>query len=204
MDNMKIYEAVRSVPQEAQKPFNTGRFSGTDINPMWRIKTLTEQFGVCGIGWYYEITNKEIIHAGEEQVAVVDINLYIKTEDGWSKPIVGTGGSKLIQKKYVNDEMYKMALTDALSVACKALGFGADIYWGKDKTKYSDAETQQITKMQAKNLRDYAERVEVSEDDICKRYNVASIDVMDEEQYGSCMKKLMATEEKRKAEKDGQ
>lgn len=31
-----------------------------------------------------------------------------------------------------------MAYTDALSVACKALGIGADIYWSKDKTKYTN------------------------------------------------------------------
>ena len=29
-----------------------------------------------------------------------------------------------------------MALTDAISVACKALGFGANVYWDKDRTKY--------------------------------------------------------------------
>ena len=32
--NLEIYEAGRSVPAEAQKSFNNGRFSGTDINPM--------------------------------------------------------------------------------------------------------------------------------------------------------------------------
>jgi formamidopyrimidine-DNA glycosylase len=43
-----------------------------------------------------------------------------------------------------------MALTDALSVACKALGFAADTYWGADgQTKYdrqqntSNQQTQQ-------------------------------------------------------------
>ena len=41
MENMEIYERVRSVPKEAQKQFNNGKFSGTDINPMWRIKKLT-------------------------------------------------------------------------------------------------------------------------------------------------------------------
>ena len=33
-----------------------------------------------------------------------------------------------------------MALTDALSVACKALGIGADVYFEKDVTKYSEYE----------------------------------------------------------------
>ena len=35
MDNMTIYNQSREVPQEAQKQFNNGSFSGTDINPMW-------------------------------------------------------------------------------------------------------------------------------------------------------------------------
>lgn len=53
-DNMRIYNAVREVPKEAQKPITAGRLKGmTDINPMWRIKKLTELFGPCGVGWCY-------------------------------------------------------------------------------------------------------------------------------------------------------
>ena len=36
-----------------------------------------------------------------------------------------------------------MALTDAISVACKALGFGADVYWQADATKYAARENAQ-------------------------------------------------------------
>ena len=145
MDNMKIYNVVRTVPKEAQKEIKGGRLKGmTDINPMWRIKTLTEQFGVCGFGWYYEITDRciETTIAKDEITANVKINLYVRTEEGWSKPIQGIGGSMLVAAErnglYVNDECYKMALTDAISVACKALGFAADVYWNKDNTKYVD------------------------------------------------------------------
>lgn len=35
-----------------------------------------------------------------------------------------------------------MALTDAISVACKALGIGADVYWDKDSTKYNNIQPQ--------------------------------------------------------------
>lgn len=50
MENLEIYEKVREVPEKAQKKIEAGRLKGmTDINPMWRIKVLTEQFGVCGI-----------------------------------------------------------------------------------------------------------------------------------------------------------
>lgn len=141
MDNMQIYNAVRVVPEEACTPFSNGNFSGTDINPMWRIKTLTEQFGVCGFGWYYEILSERAETYGDTVMAIVDINLYVKVGDQWSKPIFGTGGNALVKMTKSgarpSDEGYKMALTDALSVACKALGIGADVYFSRDTTKYT-------------------------------------------------------------------
>lgn len=158
-EKLRVYECVRKVPDNAKKTIAGGRLKGmTDINPMWRIKTLTETFGMAGIGWYYEITNKEIIEGTEDtSIAIVDINLYVRDEDGnWSKPIQGTGGSsfKSYQSKsiYVNDECYKMALTDALSVACKALGVGADVYWQKDVSKYDETNynSQNSAKQQQK------------------------------------------------------
>lgn len=142
MDNLKIYNAVAEVPSTAKKEIKGGRLNGkTDINPMWRIKSLTEQFGPCGIGWYPEILSKRLEEgAGGEIAAFVDIALYIKVENEWSKPIAGTGGSMFVAKEkngmYTNDEAYKMAYTDAISVACKSLGMGASVYWDKDKTKY--------------------------------------------------------------------
>ena len=144
MNNMDIYNNVREVPPEAQKEITGGRLKGmTDINPMWRIKQLTEQFGPCGQGWKYKITDKQFVTGGKDEVSVfVEIDLYYKVGDGWSEPIPGSGGSMFVENQqrgpYVNDECIKMALTDAISVACKALGFGADIYWQKDKTKYSN------------------------------------------------------------------
>lgn len=117
----------------------------TDINPMWRIKTLTEQFGPCGIGWYYIPVKKWTETVNGETAAFVDIELYVKCGSEWSRPIYGTGGSMLAAKErggiHVSDECYKMATTDAISVACKQLGIGADVYWEADRTKYSDADS---------------------------------------------------------------
>lgn len=145
MDNMSIYNQSREVPQEAQKQFSNGTFSGTDINPMWRIKKLTELFGPCGIGWYYDVTSERAEEHHDMTMAIVDLNLYIKVDGEWSKPIYGTGGNTLVKPtskgQKSSDEGYKMALTDALGVACKALGIGADIYFAKDKTKYTQYST---------------------------------------------------------------
>lgn len=144
MGNTEIYEKVRAVPENAKKPIRGGRLNGkTDINPMWRIKALTETFGPCGFGWKYEITEKRILEGSDGNVAAfVDINLYVKWNGEWSEAIPGTGGSSFVEKErsglYTSDECFKMALTDAISVSCKALGFGADVYWDADRTKYGD------------------------------------------------------------------
>lgn len=150
MENMRIYEAVRSVPENAKREIGAGRLKGkTDINPMWRIKMLTEQFGPCGVGWKYEITDKRLESNPEsaEIAAFVDINLYIKADGEWSAAIPGTGGSAFVTQEksglHMSDECFKMALTDALSVACKALGMGADVYWNADATKYDTHSTPQ-------------------------------------------------------------
>lgn len=152
MSNLDIYNSVRVVPKEAQKAIAGGRLKGkTDINPMWRIKALTEAFGPCGIGWKYIIT-KQWMEAGYngEIAAFCNIDLFIKVAGQWSDAIPGHGGNMFVQNEkngmYTSDECFKMALTDAISVACKALGFGADIYWADDKTKYDSAASRTSAK----------------------------------------------------------
>ena len=141
MSNMDIYDKFKVTPDNAKKTIKGGRISGfTDINPMYRIMRLTEMFGPCGIGWYYTADRKWIEQAGEEILCFVDISLYIKVDGEWSKPIAGTGGNTLLAKETkglkASDECYKMATTDAISVACKQLGIGADVYWQGGESKY--------------------------------------------------------------------
>ena len=149
MNNMELYELGLSVPDEAKKTIGGGRLKGfTDINPMWRIKRLTEMFGPCGIGWWYTIQDKRIETGANGVVcAFVDIDLYYKWGNDISQPIAGTGGSSFISKEnkelYTSDECFKMALTDAISVAAKAIGVGADVYYQKDRDKYTAPESNQ-------------------------------------------------------------
>lgn len=149
---MKIYEELRSVPQHAKKTFNNGKFSGTDINPMWRIKRMTEVFGACGFGWYYEVVNRDTLTAEDGTICTfIGINLFVKQGDEWSKPIYGEGGNTFSTKTKsgylsVSDEAYKMALTDALSNATKQLGLGADVWFEKDKVHSTKYDLQQERK----------------------------------------------------------
>lgn len=171
MDNLDLYNKLKVVPQEAIKPIQSGRLKGkSDINPMWRIRTMTEHFGVCGVGWKYVITKQWTETYGTETKAYCNIDLFVKIDGQWSDAIQGTGGSSEVTMErngsYVSDECYKMALTDALSVAMKALGVGANIYFEKGKStmdyssKYNMQEDltktqQQETKTQQSSTAQY-------------------------------------------------
>lgn len=141
-ENKRIWNQVNRPPAEMLKLILGGRLKNmSNINPQWRYEKLTEIFGICGFGWKYTVDNKWLeMGADDEICAFVDVSLYVKIDGEWSEAIPGSGGSKLVANEksglYTNDEAYKMATTDAISVAAKMLGVGADIYknqWDGDK-----------------------------------------------------------------------
>lgn len=144
MQNREIWDKVCRPPRDALKTIKGGRLSGmTDVNPQWRFQVMTEVFGPCGSAWHYTI-DKLWTEPGPEGVvmAFALVSLHV----GAGLPIPGIGGNALVAKETgglrANDEAYKMAVTDALSVAMKALGVAADIYAGRwDGTKYTDTPT---------------------------------------------------------------
>jgi hypothetical protein len=151
------YTALATPPQGATKPIDFGKLRGkNDINPQWRYEALTEQFGLCGIGWRFEVVSCQQVPvpATQEVMVYVQVNLYIKDGDKWSEPIPGMGGDFVIQKDknglHGNDEAYKMAVTDALGTAAKMIGVAADVYRGKYDTKYSRQQAEDPARQQAK------------------------------------------------------
>ena len=176
MSNMEIYNRFREVPQEAKRTISAGNLKGfTDVNPMWRIKKLTEEFGVCGIGWYTEITDKWLEAGADGRTAAfVQINLYVKVDGEWSKPIIGVGGSMFVNifkgSQTSSDEAYKMAYTDAISIACKALGMAADVYYEKDRTKYNALESSEDDKKDNVTNKNYDEYATEEQADILNSF----------------------------------
>lgn len=139
-------EKLRRPPATALKTITAGRLKGkSDINPQWRMDIMNEVFGPCGVGWCYDIA-RQWTEAGADGEVMAFCNVNVQTFDKetgiWSRFIPGTGGSTLVAKEkermYNNDEAFKMALTDALSVALKAIGVAGDIYRGLwDGSKYA-------------------------------------------------------------------
>ena len=148
---IKIYESLSRPPKDALRQIEAGKLKGkTDINPQWRYKAMTEKFGLVGCGWKYEVQKLWTEQgAGSEKLAFAQVAVFIKDDDLWSEPIVGIGGSKLVQTEkgaaVSNDEGYKMAVTDAFSTALKMLGVAADIYAGRwDGSKYKEELPPQV------------------------------------------------------------
>lgn len=186
-DNMRIYEHGRAVPETAKKDIKGGRMKGkTDINPMWRIKILTELFGPCGVGWYYKAVRQWTETYEGEVAAFVNIEMYIKVDGEWSQPIFGVGGSMFAEKEsngiYVSDECFKMATTDAISVACKQLGIAADVYWDKDDTKYANRNQNGggngDADLRLKPVYEELQRIGYSVNSVCKTYRLDDISKM--------------------------
>lgn len=220
-DNLWLYNKVRSVPDAAKKTISAGRLKGfTDINPQFRIQQLTEQFGPCGIGWKYVIT-KQWLEPGADGVisAFCNIELYYKHDGEWSEPVPGTGGSAYVASErsglYTSDEAYKMALTDAISVACKAIGGCADVYWENGRSKYTtnpepspepnppqkpngapDSEAL-ATPEQIKCL--HAEMDDYQCEAICMKYNVADVSGLTRNNASKILAQLRARARKEKA-----
>lgn len=205
MENMSIYNKYRAVPKEAQREIKAGRLKGmTDINSMWRIECLTKEFGPCGVGWYYTVDEKRLDEGTEGvTVATVEISLYVKNEGEWSMPIKGIGGSPFTAKEskglYTSDEAFKMALTDALSVSCKALGIAADIYLSGSRTKYTQEEkVPYMNEERMKTLIDWINAAEVDEGTITRWAKVGSLNDLTQEQYEGAVIKLRNTVEQKR------
>ena len=132
---MSYWESWAHVAPGMLKRINGGNLNGkSDINPVWRFQALTQAFGPCGFGWTVTEVERWTDEAAGEIAVSVKVHLRINIGGTWSEPIEGVGGSKLCGKGRgdgINDEAWKMATTDAISVACKALGIAADVYTGK-------------------------------------------------------------------------
>lgn len=146
----KVWKQVEIVPRLATSVIEGGRLRGmTSINPVWKIKTMTEIFGQCGVGWKYSIEDERYHAVGDEEFYTVKISLQYQVEDKWSEPLYGVGTSKIRGKEkngFFNDTNYaKKAITSALSTPFKLLGFGANIYFQEgDKEDQPDDENSTV------------------------------------------------------------
>ena len=136
------------MPERYLKTIQFGALKGkSDINPQWRVKAMTEVYGMCGIGWAHREAERWTTACDNGEVlAFCKVEVKIVNGDKWSEPIVGIGGNKIVSiangKPKPNDEGWKMAYTDALGTALKSIGVASEIYEGNfDGSKYLNPPT---------------------------------------------------------------
>jgi hypothetical protein len=143
-DNMQLWNRFEKTDPKYTKNFKgTGGFEGTDINPMWRAKKMTEAFGPCGIGWGSEEIDVRI-ETGLDGTKV----WYSKVRvwyiwEGQRGTIEQWGGTRLSGTNkngcFTDDEAAKKSYTDAEGKCFTKIGIGADIYLKLfDGSKYSN------------------------------------------------------------------
>lgn len=150
MSNTKLYDQLSPCPEDATKPFNRG-WSGKSIDPQWRIKTLTEAFGPCGIGWGFDITNRWSDEAEGHKFAFVSGRIWYVWEGEKRYSLETTGGTQFSSRQ--GEDAYKCSETDALGKSAVAIGLAADVYHGKH-----DGDKYQIPASQAPIAKSPAER----------------------------------------------
>lgn len=200
-DNLELWNKLKQPPPTALKAITGGRLKGmTDVNPQWRYQALTEEFGPCGVGWKYRVVKTWNEPGSDGQIfAFADIQLFVKIDGKWSSPIPGHGGSMLVANEksgpHSSDEGYKMAITDALSVACKMIGIAADIYAGmwdgiqyREEPKYINLDQQTI-------LNDLVKETDTNIEKFLQAAKASAIDKIYTDQYDRLEKLLIRKKE---------
>jgi hypothetical protein len=142
-NNLVRYNRLSKVPKEALKPIDFGALKGKhSINPMWRIKAMTDEYGPYGEGWEVDY-DYDFRGAGAYEMVIVKTFVRAKVDDQWTPAARGVGTAMLTNKNGVDDDAIKKALSDSLSVAFKFFGVGGDVYMDiVDGDKYLERQPQ--------------------------------------------------------------
>ena len=161
-NNMDLWNRVTTIDPKYTKKANLKGQNITTFSFQSVVKMATEQFGMFGHGWGYEVKNERF----DEGVVITQAATY---EDGSGKqvhdnevkeithtlllsfwymmdgkkiecPIQAGHTPYLMKTKYGakhDDEYYKKTLADAVKKSLSMLGFGADIFLGlNDDSNY--------------------------------------------------------------------
>lgn len=143
--NLKLWDAVSRTDPAYTKAFNQG-FSGTSINSTYLVMKATQQWGMIGLDWGYDIVEERIDNGapvydangeilGHIQTHTIKLCLWVKRGEQYSR-VEHYGHTPYVYhsakgNKWITDqEAPKKSLTDALKKCLSMHGFSADIFLG--------------------------------------------------------------------------
>lgn len=140
MSKTELWDRLgRTDPKHTSKFQRAGGFKGTAIRPIYSIHRMTEEFGVCGVGWGINEPTFQVVETNGETLVYCTVSIWHGER---ANVVFGVGGDKAAAKRkdgstFSDDEAFKKAFTDAVTNAMKHIGVGADVHMGLfDDSKY--------------------------------------------------------------------
>jgi hypothetical protein len=139
---LRLWNKLQTTDPQFTKGFKRPGFSGTMIDPTWRMKIMTETFGPVGLGWGWDEIQQQIT----TDCVFIQIRAWymldgVKLQAGaqWGGNVLYNTRTSEPGKQFPNDEAFKMAATDALGKSLLSIGLASDVYLGFfDDAKYRD------------------------------------------------------------------
>jgi hypothetical protein len=149
--NVALWNRLEVSDKRYLKKFDTGKFKGVSVDPIYNIKRVTEELGPVGYAWGWEIKSERSETFGEGQelqtIHTAVVRAWFRQEDGSLRHVEHVGTTKLAYwtsakpgkppRFEVDAEAPKKSVTDALKKIMVSLGASADIWLGRfDGDKY--------------------------------------------------------------------
>lgn len=155
MSNRDFWDRVKKTDPSRVKPITGKQYKGNSPQPYYLVERMTEEFGMCGIGWGLEIlsermerlTDTDVLH-----VAVIELWYMHDGKRGSIQQVGQTKAAYMTSKGSVmiDEDAPKKSVTDAMTKCMSYLGFSGDIFSGHwDDNKYVQALTEEFRQADA-------------------------------------------------------
>lgn len=159
MSNKEFWDRVKKTDPSRVKTITGKQYKGNSPQPYYLVERMTEEFGMCGIGWGVSIINERMERLSDTDVlhvAVVEL-WYMKGDKRGSIEQVGQTKAAYMSSKgalIVDEDAPKKSVTDAMTKCMSYLGFSGDIFSGHwDDSKYVQALAEEFREAEATKKR---------------------------------------------------
>lgn len=155
MSNRDFWDKVQKTDPHRVKAITGKQYKGNSPQPYYLVERMTEEFGMCGIGWGLHIVSERMERLTDTDVLhIAHVELwYMRGETRGSIQQVGQTKAAYKSNKgtmVVDEDAPKKSVTDAMTKCMSYLGFSGDIFSGRwDDSKYVQALTQEFSEAEA-------------------------------------------------------
>ena len=149
MINMKVWNKVCKTDPKYAKTVTFGR-TFTAIDPMYQVRKATEQFGMAGKGWGFEVVDKLFLPT--DYVALT-VRVWAESRENYIEHIGMCGLYTDNKKEKPDSDCVKKAMTDGVTKGLSYFGFSADVFLGLfDDSRYVEAMRKEVAARDAANI----------------------------------------------------